>query len=262
MGAADYGKPWFLLCDEAFLTGKNCRIGGNRLYLSIISWHYAHIQAIHQDMNTKANILVIEDHAVVQLGIRTLLSTCSGIDLIDKASSGTEALEKFSTLHFDLLLLDVELPDISGFDLLAKLRNLSPSVRVLFYSMHDEYWVVTQMLQAEADGIVMKSDRLDELRTAVEAVVAGGKYYSKEFAKFVAEYESQDGLTSQEQKVLRQIADGMTSQQIAENLFVSLNTVEFHRRRIMRKMGVQNMAELIKVAFAKGYLSSIGGTAK
>lgn len=213
-------------------------------------------------MNTKANILVIEDHAVVQLGISTLLSTCSGIDLIDKASSGAEALEKFSTLHFDMLLLDVELPDISGFDLLVRLRKQSPLVRVLFYSMHDEYWVVTQMLQAEADGIVMKSDRLDELRTAVEAVVAGDKYYSKEFGKYVAEYESQDGLTTQELKVLRHIADGMTSQQIAESLFVSLNTVEFHRRRIMRKMGVQNMAELIKEAFAKGYLSPIGGTAK
>lgn len=203
---------------------------------------------------SSANILVIEDHAVVQLGINTLLSTCSAIDIIDRASNGAEALAKFLKNNFDIVLIDVELPDMSGFELLTLLREHKPAVRVLFYSMHNEFWIVKQMFKSEADGIVMKSDRLDELRTAVETVISGGKFYSKEYELFLKEYESQEELSQQEINVLRLVADGITSQQIANRLFVSINTVEFHRRRIMRKLEVSNMAELIKKAIEKGYL--------
>ncbi|MBR6978479.1 MAG: response regulator transcription factor [Prevotella sp.] len=200
-----------------------------------------------------ANILVIEDHAVVQLGINTLLSTCGFIGLIDRASNGKEAIDKFLCNNFDIVLIDVELPDMTGFELLSQLREHHPTIRVLFYSMHDEFWVVRQMFNSEADGIVMKSDNLDELRTAVEAIIAGGRYFSKEYESFLKEYESQEELSSQEINVLRLVANGITSQEIANQLYVSLNTVEFHRRRIMRKMGASNMAELIKKAIEKGY---------
>ncbi len=201
-----------------------------------------------------ASILVIEDHAVVQLGINTLLSTCTSIDLIDRASTGREALVKFLHNDFDIVLIDVELPDMSGFDLLTRLREFRPTVKVLFYSMHEEYWVIKQMFNSEADGIVMKSDRLDELRTAVDTIIAGGKYYSKEFEQFLKEFEQQNDLTPQEFNVLRFVGDGFTSQQIAQRLFVSVNTIEFHRRRIMSKLSVSNMAELIKKAIEKGYI--------
>lgn len=101
---------------------------------------------------TPANILVIEDHAVVQLGISTLLSTCSGIDVIDRAANGADAIGKFVKGDFSIVLIDVELPDMSGFELLKRIRTYRPSVRVLFYSMHDELWVVRQMFNSEADG--------------------------------------------------------------------------------------------------------------
>lgn len=205
-------------------------------------------------IHTTANILVIEDHAVVQLGISTLLSTCSDIDLIDRASTGKEAIEKFLHNDFDIVLIDVELPDISGFDLLARLREHNPTVKVLFYSMHEEYWVIKQMFNSEADGIVMKSDRLDELRTAVDTIIAGGKYYSKEYEQFRKDYEQQEELTPVEVNVLQLVGDGVTSQQIAQRLYVSVNTIEFHRRRIMRKLDASNMAELIKKAIEKGYI--------
>ncbi|MBQ6228733.1 MAG: response regulator transcription factor [Prevotella sp.] len=204
--------------------------------------------------HSKANILVIEDHAVVQLGINTLLSTCTSINLIDRASSGKEAIGKFQHNDFDIVLIDVELPDMSGFDLLSRLRQHHPTVKVLFYSMHEEYWVIKEMFNSEADGIVMKSDRLDELRTAVDTIIAGGKYFSKEYGLFLKEYEQQEELTPQESKVLRLVGEGITSQQIAQRLFVSVNTIEFHRRHIMRKLGVSNMASLVKVAIEKGYI--------
>ena len=110
------------------------------------------------------------------------------------------------------------------------------------------------MFRSDADGIVMKNDRLDELRSAVETVIAGGKYFSKEYEQFLKEYEAQEELSPQEIKVLGLVAEGIKSQEIANRLFVSVNTVEFHRHRIMRKLGVSNMAELIKKAVEKGYL--------
>lgn len=200
------------------------------------------------------NILVIEDHAVVQLGIRALLSTCSVVDMIDKACNGAEALSKFQKNDFSLVIIDVELPDMTGFELLERLRKHQPSVRVIFYSMHNEYWVVKQIFKSEADGIVMKSDCLDELRMAVEVVIAGGKYLSKEYEHYMKEYEAYKELSVQELNVLRLVTEGFTSQQIANQLYVSVNTVEFHRRRIMRKLGVANMAELIKITIEKGFL--------
>ena len=209
----------------------------------------------HYAMNpSPTNILVIEDHAVVQLGIRTLLSTCSVIDMTDRAYNGAEALSKFQKADFNLVIVDVELPDMSGFELLERLRNYKPSIRVIFYSMHDEFWVVKQIFKSEADGIVMKSDCLDELRMAVETVVAGGKYFSKEYEHYLKEYEAMEELSAQELNVLRLVAEGITSQQIANRLYVSVNTVEFHRRRIMRKLGVANMAELVRKAMEKGFL--------
>lgn len=203
---------------------------------------------------SSANILVIEDHAVVQLGIRTLLSTCSVVDMIDRAYNSEEALSKFLQNDFQLVIIDVELPDMSGFDLLKLLRKHKPSVSVIFYSMHNEFWIVKQIFKSEADGIVMKSDCIDELRAAVETVIAGGRYYSKEYEQYMKEYEDQEELSPQELKVLSLVAEGITSQQIANRLYVSLNTVEFHRRRIMRKLGALNMAELIKKAIEKGFL--------
>lgn len=245
-------RLWFsvVICVECGF----CEIKMDVIDKKMITLKHQFIKPTLKMPHPTASILVIEDHAVVQLGINTLLSTCTSIGLIDRASTGHEALDKFLNNDFDIVMIDVELPDISGFDLLTRLREIHPTVKVLFYSMHEEYWVIKQMFNSEADGIVMKSDRLDELRTAVDTITAGGKYYSKEFEQFLKEYEQQKGLTPQEFNVLRLVGEGFTSQQIAERLFVSVNTIEFHRRRIMSRLGVSNMAELIKISLEKGYI--------
>ena len=202
---------------------------------------------------TSANILVIEDHAVVQLGIRTLLSTCSVVGGIDIAYNGKEAIKKAKKNKFDIVLIDVELPDMTGFELLKQLRKHLRTVKVIFYSMHDEFWIVRQMFQSEADGIVMKSDHLDELRKAVENVVEGEKYYSQEYALFLKEYENEKELTPQELKVMRYVAEGKNTQEIANKLCVSVNTIEYHRRHIMQKLDGVNMTNSTYKALEKGY---------
>lgn len=200
-----------------------------------------------------ASILVIEDHAVVQLGIRTLLSTCSKVGGIDIAFTGKEAISKAKKNKFDVVLIDVELPDMTGFELLKELRKLLPTVKVMFYSMHDEFWIVRQMFQSEPDGIVMKSDHLDELRKAVEIVVEGGRYYSQEYGLFFKEYENDKALTTQELTVMQLVAQGKNTQEIANELLLSVNTVDYYRRNIMQKLEGVNMTNSTYKAFEKGY---------
>ena len=200
-----------------------------------------------------ASILVIEDHAVVQLGIRTLLSTCSKVGGIDIAFTGKEAISKAKKNKFDVVLIDVELPDMTGFELLKELRKLLPTVKVMFYSMHDEFWIVRQMFQSEPDGIVMKSDHLDELLKAVEIVVEGGRYYSQEYGLFFKEYENDKALTTQELTVMQLVAQGKNTQEIANELLLSVNTVDYYRRNIMQKLEGVNMTNSTYKAFEKGY---------
>lgn len=205
-------------------------------------------------MDNGNDILIIEDHAIVLLGLSTVLGTCRGIRSISKAQTGKEALELFSTKRFDIVILDVELPDISGFDLLAKLRGINPDVSIVFHSMHEEFWIIRQMLNSGADAIVLKSDNVEELRTAVEAIIGGECFYSSRFEDYCKQYEQQVELSERELEVLSAISAGLKTQEIADKLFVSGNTVEFHRRRILRKLGATNMAELIRKAIEKGYL--------
>ena len=205
-------------------------------------------------MDNGNDILIIEDHALVLLGLNTVMSKCRGIRSISKAQCGKEALVLLSTKRFDIVILDVELPDISGFELLAKLRTINPDVSIVFHSMHEEFWIIRQMLNSGADAIVLKSDNVDELRTAVEAIIAGECFYSSRFEDYCKQYEQQVELSDREMEVLSAISSGLKTQEIADKLFVSGNTVEFHRRRILRKLGASNMAELVRKAIEKGYL--------
>lgn len=156
---------------------------------------------------------------------------------------------------YAILIIDIELPDMSGFDLLEKIRKFRPDVAVIFHSMHEEFWIIKQMMNSGANAIVLKSDDVGELHNAVGYVLAGESYYSSKFQKYCTEYESKQTLSEREQEVLRAIAQGKKTTEIAEMLFVSTNTIEFHRKHILHKLGATNMAELIKKAIEQGYIA-------
>lgn len=202
----------------------------------------------------EVDILVIEDHQIVLLGLSTLLSTCNGIRHIAKATTAKDAIDLAKGHSFDIVIIDVELPDMSGFDLLAQLRDISPDISVIFHSMHEEFWIIKRMMNIGADAIVLKSDDIDELRKAVQHVVSGDSYYSNRYEEYCREYEKQQVPTERELDVLRAIAEGKKTAEIAEQLFVSGNTVEFHRKRLLRKLDASNMAELIKKAMERGFM--------
>lgn len=208
----------------------------------------------NNEQSSGADILIIEDQQIVLLGLSTLLSTCDGIKRVDKATTAKDAIELVKEHPFDILIIDIELPDMSGFSLLAQLRALRPDVSVIFHSMHEEFWIIKQMMNSGADAIVLKSDDISELRKAVEHVMAGDSYYSSRYKEYCLAYEKHQVLTDREQDVLKAIAEGKKTAEIADELFVSCNTVEFHRKRLFRKLGASNMAELIKKAIERGFM--------
>ena len=205
----------------------------------------------------KANLLIIEDHDIVALGLKTLLADNTALGIIDFATTAKLAMEKTVKQHFDLYIIDVELPDMSGIDLINSLKTLSPDSVFIFHTIHDELWTLRQMMKSGADGIVMKSDDTTELIAAIEQVLDGGSYFSKQYRLACQEMEQYQELSGREIEVLRLIAEGLMTRDIATRLFVSDNTIEFHRKRIMRKLRASNMAQLVKEGITRGYIKTI-----
>ena len=205
----------------------------------------------------KANLLIIEDHDIVALGLKTLLADNTALGIIDFATTAKLAMEKTVKQHFDLYIIDVELPDMSGIDLINSLKTLSPDSAFIFHTIHDELWTLRQMMKSGADGIVMKSDDTTELIAAIEQVLDGGSYFSKQYRLACQEMEQYQELSGREIEVLRLIAEGLMTRDIATRLFVSDNTIEFHRKRIMRKLRASNMAQLVKEGITRGYIKTI-----
>ena len=205
----------------------------------------------------KANLLIIEDHDIVALGLTTLLSANPALGIIDKATTAKQAIELTVKQPYHIYIIDVELPDMTGLELMKSLRTLSPDSAFIFHTIHDEFWTLRQMLSGGADAIVMKSDDTAELIAAIEQVLNGDSYFSKQYRLACQEMEQYQELSAREIEVLRLIAEGLMTRDIADRLFVSENTIEFHRKRIMRKLGASNMAQLVKEGITRGYIKTI-----
>lgn len=203
---------------------------------------------------TPTSLLIIEDHGIVALGLKTLISDDTSFKEIDIATTAREAIEKTVRQHYDLFIIDVELPDMSGTDLIKSLKSLSPDSAFIFHTIHAEIWTLRQMVNSGANGIVMKSDDPEELQTALLHVRRGDNYYSSGFRSYCEEMEQYQTLSDREIEILQLVAEGFATKDIASRLFVSQNTIEFHRKNIMRKLGVNNMAQLVKEGIAKGYI--------
>lgn len=204
----------------------------------------------------KLQLLLVDDHPVILEGIKNIIQSFREIDKIYTASTGEKALEQLSSHTINICIIDIELPDISGFDLIEQIRCLYPDIRIIIETMHNEIWSIRRMIESEADAIVLKQSDPDELHKAVCAVANGEKYY----CRYVQQYQKdkQPGadkdLSKRELEVLKYIAKGMKSNEIAEILYISVNTVEFHRKQIMMKLYARNVSDMISKAIKKGLL--------
>ena len=206
------------------------------------------------EQSEKATLLIIEDHEIVALGLKTLIGSNPALSTVNCATNARQAIQLTVNHPYNLYIIDVELPDMTGIELVRSLKTLSPDSAFIFHTIHDELWTLRQMINSGANAIVMKSDDTSELLAAIGQVLEGNNYFSAHFRQACEEMEHYQTLSDREIEILRLIAEGLPSKDIAERLFVSQNTIEFHRKRIMRKLGVTNMAQLVKEGFAKGYI--------
>lgn len=210
-------------------------------------------------------VVVVDDHTLMRQGLVGLLDDAPDIEVVGQAGDVPSARKKIEDTEPDVVLMDVGLPGVSGLELTAELTQANPELRVLMVTMHDRDDYLFQALRAGAAGYVLKGSDVQELLTAVRSVAAGETYVSPSLTgKLVADYlsrsegsgegEALGGLTAREREVLVLIADGMTTAEIAERLFLSPHTVQTHRDHIMTKLDLHSRVELTKYAIRKGLI--------
>jgi len=198
---------------------------------------------------TPTRVLLVDDHPLVREGLRARLADTPGIAVVGEAGDADSAFARVGMLRPDLVLMDVGMKQLNGIELTARLREKHPVLRVLMLSMYDNPEYVHRALAAGAMGYVLKEAPSEEIVEAILAVAAGRQFLGSGLAATAGRPD--DGrplLSARESEILRCLADGMASKQVAEALGMSVRTVETHRQNIRRKLGLAGQAELIKYA--------------
>jgi len=211
----------------------------------------------------KIRVLIADDHAIVRDGLRQLLNGQQDMEAVGEAGDGREALEKAKSLHPDVVLLDVAMPRLSGLEVISLIRESAPDSQIVVLSMHAKETYVQQALAAGALGYVLKASPSEDILEAIRAARRGEYFLSSRLrAEVIGKYlktrksapslRGYDLLSEREQQVFRLVAQGHSTDQIADILCVSPKTVEKHRTSLMNKLGVHDRLELLKYAIKIG----------
>ncbi|MFZ5452609.1 MAG: response regulator [Thermodesulfobacteriota bacterium] len=209
-------------------------------------------------------LILADDHKIVRQGLRTLLEQESDLEVMGEAEDGRMAVRLVRELSPQVVIMDVGMPDLNGIEATRQVLAESPGVKVIGLSMHCDRRFVMNMLKAGASGYLLKDSAFEELATAIRMVLGGKIYLSTEIANIVIKDYLQGGgdesvfsvLTPREREVLQLMAEGKSSRQIADQLIISIKTVETHRMQLMHKLQIFSVAELTKYAIREG-LSSL-----
>jgi DNA-binding NarL/FixJ family response regulator len=209
-------------------------------------------------MREKIHILLADDHAVVRQGFKMILAAQPDMEIVGEAGNGREALALAGQLQPDVIVMDVAMPELNGIEATRRVADLSPRSRVLALSMHKDSVYVREILRAGARGYLLKDSIASDLLAAVRAVARGEGYLSPGVSDAVLnDYRRHvtdpiDLLTSREREVLQMIAEGKTNKEIATVLNLSVYTVDAHRGRIMEKLNVHSVTDLVRFAVRCG----------
>jgi two-component system, NarL family, response regulator NreC len=213
--------------------------------------------------NDPVRVLVVDDHAVVRSGLRSLLVADPGLEVVGEAGNGQEAVFQNRTLKPDVVVMDVVMPGENGIEATRRVLHERPEAKVLVLSMEDDPSYVREAFDAGASGYVLKEAADAEVVQAVREVAAGGRYVHPALGARLIEAEVQerrrvetDPLSEREREVLRLLALGHTNQEIAASLFISVRTAETHRAHIMQKLHLRTRAELVRYALEHGVLAA------
>ena len=199
-------------------------------------------------------VLIVDDHAVLRAGLRTLLNLQPDIEVVAEAADGLEAVEKVTRFRPEVVLMDISLPGRDGLEVTKDLKKTHPWVKVLILTMHEDRRYLHPALKAGASGYVVKRAADTELIDAIRAVYRGDVFLHPSVARIVVDEYLEQGLSEREREVLRLIAEGRTYKEMAELLALSVKTIESYRERIKEKLGLNTRAELVRYALERGLL--------
>lgn len=204
----------------------------------------------------KIKVVIVDDHLLVLEGLKSLLGGNKEIKLVNSCTTGAEALSFLEETLVDIVLLDINLPDMNGIDICQHISKKHPDVSVIGLSTYGERSIINQMITNGAKGYLLKNVTEAELIEAIQKVYRGNFYFGSEVQKVMANtifhsYGSTPKLTKRERQILKLVVSGKTNNLIAEELFISPLTVDTHRRNLMKKMKVSNTASLVKMAIEK-----------
>jgi DNA-binding NarL/FixJ family response regulator len=207
-------------------------------------------------------IIIADDHALIRNGIKTMLSRNKDYKIVAEAENGQQLIALATKFLPDIILVDISMPIMNGFDALSELKKLLPDLKVILLTMHEEPEYIIKAARSGANGYLLKNVDYEELHRAIESVMKGQKYFTQEASSILMEElhrksdidQLQEKLTEREVDILKEIVKGLSSKEIGDKLFISSRTVDTHRNNLMKKLSVHNTAELVRLVIEKGLI--------
>jgi DNA-binding NarL/FixJ family response regulator len=217
-------------------------------------------------MDEKWRIVIAEDHTILREGLKSLLSSSGEFEVIGEAEDGREAIRCVERLKPNLIIMDLSMPRMNGMEAIKEVKRISKEIKVIVLTVHKSEEYILSTFRAGAEGYVLKEETYGELMTAIHSVLKGKHYISPGISEKVLEgflegkeklkpKTSWESLTSREREILKLIAEGYKNKEIAEELCISVKTVETHRSNIMEKLNLHNVQALTAFAIEKGLVS-------
>ncbi len=206
-------------------------------------------------------IIIVDDHKIFRTGLEMILNGISNVKVVASAQDGRQLLNLLKKQEADIIFMDIKMPDISGIELTKMIKEKHPDILILALSMFGEIEYFNQMMDAGADGFLLKNTQEEELEQAIKSVMEGRSYLSQEFISTLNRqdlhrpHKAQINLSKREQEVLELICKGFSNQEIAKELSISTHTVDGHRRNLIVKTGVKNAPSLVMFAIQNGLIT-------
>jgi len=214
----------------------------------------------------RIRVLVVDDHTIVRDGVCALLALAGDIQVVGEAANGSEALKVIGELEPDVVLMDIAMPVMGGLEATRRIRREFPRTRVLVLTQYDDKEYVFPVIESGASGFISKTAASSELTVGIRSVYQGDSYLSPSVARLLVEDFQQEAggrtrqdpyeqLTDRERDVLKLLAEGYTTQEVADTLVITPKTVEGHKTKLMSKLGIHNRIDLVKYALRKGIIT-------
>ncbi len=217
----------------------------------------------YQYIMDKVKILVVDDHKIIRDGIKAMLGTDSELEVVGEAENGQIALGLALTKKLDIVLMDIDMPEMNGIEATKLIKRDKPELRIIALTMQSDYSYIEKMLKAGANSYLLKSSDQQELIKAIKTTLDSKPYFSQEVSNTMVQKvvnddagkkESAYQISEREQEVLEHIAQGLTNKEVADALFLSVRTVDTHRRNLLKKLDAKNSVDMVHKSYKYGIL--------